>query len=173
MRTCNTRVAAAYADCIGSSTFLEVLHTHGVPSDRCFRKYRSWRLRMPDSGHRILRLRLMKCQRKHRAQKQRLREQQKPTKRETEREREREKRERERERERDRAREGEDPVFALGSRAPPWYPRPEAPEAPGPAQPERTHANQREGGRWRMIPTSASSQERRTASEQGQHRLQG
>ena len=40
--------------------------------------------------------------------------------------------------------------------------------------PRRTHANQREGGRWRMIPASASSQERRTASEQGQgHRLQG
>ena len=46
--------------------------------------------------------------------------------------------------------------------------------ASGPAKPERTHANQREGGRWRMIPASASSQERRTASEQGQgHRLQG
>ena len=49
-----------------------------------------------------------------------------------------------------------------------------APAPSGPAQPERTHANQREGGRWRMIPASASSQERRTASEQGQgHRLQG
>ena len=48
-------------------------------------------------------------------------------------------------------------------------PRPRAAPAPGgPGQPERTHANQSEGGRWRMIPASASSQERRTASEQGQ-----
>ena len=32
----------------------------------------------------------------------------------------------------------------------------------------------RGGGRWRMIPASASSQERRNASEQGQgHRLPG
>ena len=41
------------------------------------------------------------------------------------------------------------------SRAPP-------PMAPGPRPPavphERTHANQREGGRWRTIPDSASSQ---------------
>ena len=46
-------------------------------------------------------------------------------------------------------------------------PRPRAAPVPG-GQPERTHANQSEGGRWRMIPASASSQERRTASEQGQ-----
>ena len=85
-------------------------------------------------------------------------------------------------------------MYALGSRVPapplpmvsppPPPPRlpapgPRAPGPPllpavGPAQPKRTHANQREGGRWRMIPASASSQERRTASEQGQgHRLQG
>ena len=75
-------------------------------------------------------------------------------------------------------------IYALGSRAP-THPRPlpmVSPPPPGPrpapalpaVPPERTHANQREGGRWKMIPASASSQERRTASEQGQgHRLQG
>ena len=46
------------------------------------------------------------------------------------------------------------------------------PGVSGPAQLERIHANQRGGGRWRMIPASASSQEGRTASEQGQG-LQG
>ena len=69
-------------------------------------------------------------------------------------------------------------VYMLSGPAPPWYPpppfpvpgpRPRAAPAPGGrGQPERTHANQSEGGRWRMIPASASSQERRTASEQGQ-----
>ena len=50
------------------------------------------------------------------------------------------------------------------SRSPPRA----APAPSSPGQPERTHSNQREGDRWRMIPASASSQERRTASEQGQ-----
>ena len=54
---------------------------------------------------------------------------------------------------------------------PPPGPRPPSPQAApapsGPAQLERTHANQREGGPWRMIPASASSQERENASEQG------
>ena len=52
-------------------------------------------------------------------------------------------------------------ICALGPRAPPWYPPPPSrrPRAtPAPSSP----------GRWRMIPASASSQERRTASEQGQ-----
>ena len=35
---------------------------------------------------------------------------------------------------------------------PPPAPGSRAPAPSGPAQPERTHANQREGGRWRMIP---------------------
>ena len=76
-------------------------------------------------------------------------------------------------------------IYALGSRAPTPPPAPSPPPhgiprplpgalpraAPAPSsrgQPEGTHANQREGGRWRMISASASSQERRTASEQGQ-----
>ena len=43
--------------------------------------------------------------------------------------------------------------------SPPWYPRPPALGPPSsPAQPERTHANQRERGRWSMIPASSSSQ---------------
>ena len=59
-------------------------------------------------------------------------------------------------------------------------PRPLCPRAPEPpllpAVPHNRNepTQTRERGRWRMIPASASSQERRTASEQGQgHRLQG
>ena len=63
-------------------------------------------------------------------------------------------------------------IHALGSRAPtprPPYGIPPPLPAPGPpgrpcsqrsrttgTNPRRTHANQREGGRWRMIPASAS-----------------